>query len=418
MADFKPVNSATVGLGGYGGTYLNFFNQDVESGTNAAKLAYAMSSDLSRHQKVCDELRSKGVELFESYDQLLEQKDLEAVWLPIPIDLHREYTEKALAAGKVVMCEKPVAGCIDDIDAMIKARDKCNLPVAIGYQDVYCATTLPLKRRILDGEFGEIENVTLYACWPRDNEYYGRASWAGSYQRNGIWVMDSPANNALSHFINIMMFLLGPDLHTSATPQTVEAELYRANDIENFDTISCRVKLESGTTCLIHMTHACEEAFNPHTVFNGTKGKLIRGVHSYQTETDKGIHRFDRNTGEHPVWENMMERFGKLVRGIEDDGTTGLATLETSRVPVAIVNAASEASEVVNVSADEIRTVNLPGNKTIRCIPGIEDAFRRCSAEGKLLSELGCFDWTEKPGVFNMANYYHFAGPKGACITP
>ena len=136
MADFKPVVSATVGLGGYGQTYLNFFNKDVENGTNAAKLAYAMSSDLSRHQKVCDELSAKGVKLFESYDELLKQDDLEAVWLPVPIDLHREYTEKALAAGKAVMCEKPVAGCIDDIDAMIAARDKYNLPVAIGYQDV------------------------------------------------------------------------------------------------------------------------------------------------------------------------------------------------------------------------------------------------------------------------------------------
>ncbi len=417
MADFKPVVSATVGLGGYGQTYLNFFNKDVETGINAAKLAYAMSSDLSRHQKVCDELSAKGVKLFESYDELLKQDDLEAVWLPVPIDLHREYTEKALAAGKAVMCEKPVAGCIDDIDAMIAARDKYNLPVAIGYQDVYCASTLPLKRRILDGEFGDIENVTLYACWPRDNQYYGRASWAGAYQRNGIWVMDSPANNALSHFINIMMFLLGPDLNTSATPVKVEAELYRANDIENFDTISCRVTLESGVTCLINMTHACEEAFNPYTVFNGTKGKLIRTVHYYQTETDKGIIRTDRNSGDHPVWEHMAERFGKLVRG-QDDDQIGLATLETSRVPVAIVNACSEASEVANVPAEIIRTVNLPGEKTVKCIPGIEDAFRRSANEGKLLSELGCFDWTQKPGTFNMANYFHFAGPKGAAITP
>lgn len=417
MADFKPVISATVGLGGYGGTYLNFFNKDVEKGTNAAKLAYAMSSDLSRHQKVCDELKAKGVKLFESYDELLAQKELEAVWLPVPIDLHREYTEKALAAGKAVMCEKPVAGCIDDIDAMIAARDKYKLPVAIGYQDVYCATTLPLKRRILDGEFGKIDNVTLYACWPRDNQYYGRASWAGAYQRNGIWVMDSPANNALSHFINIMMFLLGPDLATSATPVKVESELYRANAIENFDTISCRVTLDNGTTCLILMTHACEETFNPYTVFNGSKGKLIRCVHYYQTETAKGIHRTDRNTGEHPVWEHMAERFGKLVRGIKDD-QIGLATLETSRVPVAIVNAASEASEVMTVPEEVIHTVNLPGEKTVRCIPGIEDAFRECASTGKMLHELGRYDWTQKPGTFNMANYFHFAGPKGACITP
>lgn len=415
MADFKPVISATVGLGGYGKTYLNFFNQDVESGNHAAKLDYAMSSDLSRHEETCNELRSKGVTLFESYDELLEQKDLEAVWLPVPIDLHREYTEKALAAGKAVMCEKPVAGCIDDIDAMIAARDKYNLPVAIGYQDVYCASTLPLKRRILDGEFGKIDNVTLYACWPRDSEYYGRASWAGAYQRNGIWVMDSPANNALSHFINIMMFLLGSELGTSAKPVKVESELYRANDIENFDTISCRVTLDNGTTCLILMTHACEESFNPYTVFNGSKGKLIRTFNSIQTETDTGIIRTDRNTGKNPVWEHMIERFGKLINGIDDD-QIGLATLETSRVPVSIVNAASEVSEVKNFPSEIIRTVNLPGGKTLKCVPGIEDAFRECAKTGKMLSELGTLDWTQPAGSFDMTNYTSFAGPKGAQV--
>ncbi|MBL4700707.1 MAG: Gfo/Idh/MocA family oxidoreductase [Phycisphaeraceae bacterium] len=415
MADFKPVISAIIGLGGYGETHLDLFNRDVEKGTHAAKLAYAMDVDLSLRQKVCDQLRGQGVGLFESYDELLAQKDLEAVWLPVPIDLHRVYTEKALAAGKAVMCEKPVAGCIDDIDAMIAARDKYNLPVAIGYQDVYDMHTLPLKRRILEGEFGKIESVSLHACWPRNSQYYGRASWAGAYQRNGIWVMDSPANNALSHYINIMMYMLGPDIKTSAKPVKVEAELYRANAIENFDTISCRVTLDSGTICLINMTHASEETVSPYTLFKGSKGNLVRTTDYLQAETDQGIIRTERNTVEHSVWEHMVERFGKLVRGIDDD-QIGLATLETARVPVAIVNAASQASQVANVPKKIIRTVNLPSGHTLKCIPGIEDAFRECARTGKMLHELGRFDWTQKAGVFNMTNYYHFAGPKGATV--
>ena len=59
-------------------------------------------------------------------------------------------------------------------------------------------------------------------------------------QRDGRWVMDSPAANALSHFLQLPLYLLGPSMNQAATPVKVEAELYRANSIENYDTCSIR----------------------------------------------------------------------------------------------------------------------------------------------------------------------------------
>ena len=67
------------------------------------------------------ELKALGVQTARTFEQLLEL-DIDAVWLPLPIDLHRPFTETALAAGKAVMCEKPAAGSVDDVDAMIAAR--------------------------------------------------------------------------------------------------------------------------------------------------------------------------------------------------------------------------------------------------------------------------------------------------------
>ena len=102
MADFKPVNSATVGLGGYGGTYLNFFNKDVEKGTNAAKLAYAMSSDLSRHQKVCDELRGLRQDLAEvDQIQIHQLHALDPTLEEAAIDSETDEQTSVLHAGPV-----------------------------------------------------------------------------------------------------------------------------------------------------------------------------------------------------------------------------------------------------------------------------------------------------------------------------
>jgi hypothetical protein len=48
--------------------------------------------------------------------------------------------------------------------------------------------------------------------------------------------MDSPASNALAHFLHLSLFFLGAGFHESAQPTSVSAELYRANRIENYDT--------------------------------------------------------------------------------------------------------------------------------------------------------------------------------------
>src|SRR5205823_2302430 len=109
---------------------------------------------------------------------------------PVPIHLHRRFTELALAAGKVVLCEKPAAGTVQDVDAMIAARDRSGLPVAIAYQHMYDPGILELKRRLLASDLGKIRSATVMGCWPRDSVYFSRNGWAGRLQFEGEWVLD------------------------------------------------------------------------------------------------------------------------------------------------------------------------------------------------------------------------------------
>src|SRR5690606_38131700 len=104
-------------------------------------------------------------------------------------------------------------------------------------------------------------------CWPRGSSYFSRSNWAGRIRVGDTWVLDSPANNAIAHHVNLPLFLLGPSLETSATPESVYAELYRAADIENFDTCSLRVQIAGNATLLVNFTHACVQNLGPVVTF-------------------------------------------------------------------------------------------------------------------------------------------------------
>ncbi len=181
MEKDQRVRIGVVGLSGYGNVVRHLLEGEDAEADGRTRFAAVFAPDPEKHQETITRLRDGGTIICDNYEELLAT-DVDAVWLPVPIDLHRPMTEQALAAGKAVLLEKPVAGCIDDHDAIAQAADAAGLPVAIGFQDVYRPSTLPLKRRLLAGDFGTPKSAVVWGLWPRDDAYYGRSTWAGRFE--------------------------------------------------------------------------------------------------------------------------------------------------------------------------------------------------------------------------------------------
>ncbi len=393
------------GLGGYASAIRNEVLGQIKHPDAQMRLAAVCEPDQKTHAALIEELKTAGIAVYRDLGEML-QAPIEAVYLPVPIDLHRPMTVAALAAGKAVLCEKPAAGAVDDLDLMIAARDTANLPAAIGYQDIYEPAIVSIKRQILAGRIGAPRHVTVMACWPRDDAYYNRATWAGRFKRDGVWVMDSPANNALAHYINLPLFLLGESPYEAASPLNVEAELYRAQPIENYDTISMRLALRDGISMLVLLTHTCKERIDPVIEISGDEGTIrVLPWQRIEIATATGIETMQReNTRPH-----MIQRFAKLVRGEEDD--RAVARFETCRPHLVAIGGASQACPVRSIAPRQYTVAALEDGGRVYSINGIEEMFRQCAHEREMIHESGLAEWSAFPGRLDLIDYRHFTGP-------
>src|SRR5205809_320962 len=139
--------------------------------------------------------------------------------------------------------------------------------------------------------------------------------------------MDSPATNALAHFINLAMFLLGDSVSTSASATHVAAELYRANRIENFDTCSLRLTLAGDVPLYIAYTHACATSVDPIVTIE-TERAVIRYIAGRHIEVRTGSNVELFPLIQHPH-SHMLHAFRSCIRDRENSAVC--ATLEMAR---------------------------------------------------------------------------------------
>lgn len=103
------------------------------------------------------------------YDALLADPAVEAVYVPLPNHLHVEWTLKALAAGKHVLTEKPIAMAAPEIDALIEARDRTGLFASEAYMIVHHPQWQRVRALLDEGAIGTLRHVdTVFTFDLRD----------------------------------------------------------------------------------------------------------------------------------------------------------------------------------------------------------------------------------------------------------
>lgn len=141
----------------------------------------------SRNKKDAEDAAGKlGIpKSFGSYEDLLEDSEIEAIYIPLPNHLHYEWTKKAIEKGKHVLCEKPMTLKKAEISELIALRDKYNVKVGEAFMVHTHPQWVDTVSRIKNGELGKLRAIQGFFSYYKtdpDNirnihEYGGGAMW-------------------------------------------------------------------------------------------------------------------------------------------------------------------------------------------------------------------------------------------------
>jgi len=126
----------------------------------ASHIAAIASRDLGKARAAAGKL---GIErAFGSYDELLADPEIEAVYNPLPNELHVPWTLRALAAGKHVLCEKPIALDAEEARALIEARDRSGKLVAEAFMVRFHPQWRRAKELAATGAVGDVRAIQTF----------------------------------------------------------------------------------------------------------------------------------------------------------------------------------------------------------------------------------------------------------------
>ena len=99
------------------------------------------------------------IEIYRSYEELLADDRINAVYIPLPNTMHVDWTIRAIKSGKHVLCEKPIAMRAKEIDELIKLRNTTGLLVAEAYMIVHHPQWIKAKAIVQSGVLGDLIQV-------------------------------------------------------------------------------------------------------------------------------------------------------------------------------------------------------------------------------------------------------------------
>jgi len=200
---------------------------------------------------------------YAAWQDILNDKEVQAVYLATPVDLHAEQTVHAAEAGKHVLCEKPMAMNVAECSRMIAAARACNVKLGIAYYRHFYPAIQRARQIIQSGEIGVpvVAQINAFESFNPAPDH--PRSWLLRKNRSG----GGPMFDFGCHRIEVLTNLLGCITQVKALTANV---LF---DREVEDTATALFQFENGGCAVLSVTHAASEPQDTLAVF-GSLGSI------------------------------------------------------------------------------------------------------------------------------------------------
>lgn len=191
--------------------------------------------DLSPEKRFAAESASPGLFTTDSLDALLERDDVRIVAIYTPDSLHAEQIERAMRAGKDVICTKPLINDPAAISALLRAAKETGRRLQVGQSTRFYEPFQRQRELFEEGSFGEVEVL--------DAHYNHRMDW---YYTKSPWTVSDThwAYLGLSHPVDLVRWYLGEieEVHAVGTLTSLGAK----HGMKTPDAISVNLRAASG----------------------------------------------------------------------------------------------------------------------------------------------------------------------------
>ena len=168
----SAVRLGLLGCGGRGNAVTESFLQNTGAVLTATGDIFQdnLEQTTSRLSSLAESLKKPRVDAahmfkgIKAYEQLFASKDIDAVYIATPPYFHPEHLEAAIAAGKHVYLEKPVAVDVPGAKRIITLGEKMKgkLSLAVGFQIRYASPYVLLEKRIREGQIGPLVSAEIH----------------------------------------------------------------------------------------------------------------------------------------------------------------------------------------------------------------------------------------------------------------
>lgn len=313
-----------------------------------AELVAVMEINMEFAEKIRAKYNAKRA--YDNTDDLLADPEVEAVYIASPVIYHKEQVLKAAAAGKHILCEKPIALTVEECRELVDACDKAGILSATGFMMRFAAYHQKMKEVIKSGKIGNVVFCRgQFTCWYPDME--------GAWRQNKKLSGGGALIDMGVHVIDLIQYLTDSRVTKVAAMNDTQTFKYSVDD-----TSCVMMKLSNGATAHVDSNFNIPDgsALCPLEIY-GDKGSIIAEGTLGQVEggkvrflvSDEEELKYDAQQNRVPIKPMEVEvEFGNMYTKEIESFSNSILTGAPVEVPMSdalyiqkIVTAAYESGE-------------------------------------------------------------------------